>query len=73
MGDEKYIIISAKNSENLSLSVNLKIKQGYKPRGGVCLDDKSFYQAMVLKDSFVDKVEIVGDVKIKKSTRLGPG
>lgn len=45
----KYVVVEAKNKEFLQ-QVNELIAKGYKPQGGVVVDQQFYIQAMVLGD-----------------------
>ena len=45
--DWEYIAIQRLNLLDLVAEINERIRQGYKPLGGICLSDNVYIQAMI--------------------------
>ena len=43
----KYIVLRDEYLNNLVDEVNKKIKDGWKPQGGICVRIRYYYQAMI--------------------------
>lgn len=48
---ETYIIEYDGSHAGLEIKVNQRIFEGYRPQGGVCADERGFYQALMLVTS----------------------